>query len=274
MLKNRKQSHPSDQELMLFTDGELSARAVGRIRKHLLECWDCRVRHAKIEATITEFMEVHRNSARPLPSGDGSRNLLKARLAELASSRGREEWRWPFSARTGQSFAALIVALAAVSLLFLLYGITQTFLERNAGLLPDPRLTPGSARTAAIQDICSMNHDEVIHPVSAVLQERVFHEYGLREAQSSNYEIDYLITPGLGGADDIRNLWPQPHKAKWNSFVKDQLEDYLHQQVCQGRISVDKAQKDIAQDWISAYKKYFHTQSPIAVGAIGEQYRD
>ena len=30
-------------------------------------------------------------------------------------------------------------------------------------------------------------------------------------AQPRNYEVDHLITPALGGTDDIRNLWPEPY---------------------------------------------------------------
>ena len=83
-------------------------------------------------------------------------------------------------------------------------------------------------------------------------------------AQPRAYEVDYLITPELGGADDIRNLWPEPYSATvWNAHVKDALEDRLHQMVCTGQIDLATAQHDIATDWISAYKRYFHTERPL-----------
>jgi hypothetical protein len=79
-----------------------------------------------------------------------------------------------------------------------------------------------------------------------------------------DYEIDYLITPELGGAADIRNLWPEPYSdTPWNAHIKDQLEDYLREQVCDGRLDLTTAQKDMATNWISAYKKYFHTETPL-----------
>jgi len=69
----------------------------------------------------------------------------------------------------------------------------------------------------------------------------------------------------LGGADDIRNLWPEPrYDTVWNSFVKDQLEDYLHHAVCGGKIGLPVAQHEIATNWIAAYKKYFHTDRPLS----------
>ena len=45
--------------------------------------------------------------------------------------------------------------------------------------------------------------------------------------------------------------------------VKDALENRLHQMVCRGNISLTTAQQDLATDWISAYKKYFHTTQPL-----------
>jgi len=90
----------------------------------------------------------------------------------------------------------------------------------------------------------------------------VFHEYGIDDAQPRGYEVDHLITPELGGTDDIRNLWPEPYSSEWNARVKDQLEDHLRELVCQGKLDVGTAQRDIATNWISAYKKYFQTDKP------------
>jgi hypothetical protein len=33
--------------------------------------------------------------------------------------------------------------------------------------------------------------------------------------------------------------------------------------VCAGTVELSTAQKDIAGDWIAAYKKYFHTDKPL-----------
>jgi hypothetical protein len=77
--------------------------------------------------------------------------------------------------------------------------------------------------------------------------------------------VDYLITPALGGADDIHNLWPQSYKATvWNAEVKDALEDHLRNLVCGGELDLATAQREIATNWIEAYKKYFHTDRPLA----------
>ena len=100
--------------------------------------------------------------------------------------------------------------------------------------------------------------------VPVALQRKVFEEYGISGAEPRGYEVDYLITPALGGADDIHNLWPQSYSATiWNARVKDALEDRLHELVCRGDVDLTTAQREISRDWISAYKKYFHTDRPL-----------
>jgi hypothetical protein len=137
--------------------------------------------------------------------------------------------------------------------------------ERQIGMLPDPGITPGSTRPVTLAEVCAVDRDEVVREVPSALQQKVFQEYGIKDQPAKNFEVDYLITPGLGGSDDVRNLWPQAHsESVWNSYVKDQLEDHLHHMVCHGELSLQDAQRDIAGNWISAYKKYFHTERPLA----------
>jgi hypothetical protein len=45
--------------------------------------------------------------------------------------------------------------------------------------------------------------------------------------------------------------------------VKDELEERLHQMVCSGDLDLPTAQREIASDWIAAYKKYFHMDAPL-----------
>jgi hypothetical protein len=138
-------------------------------------------------------------------------------------------------------------------------------LNGDLRLLPDPGITPGATREVALADLCSADDDEVVRNVPSSLQQKIFQEYGIGGVPATEFEVDYLITPGLGGSDDVRNLWPEPRSnTVWNSFVKDQLEDRLHHMVCERKISLNEAQKEIAGNWIEAYKKYFHTQEPRA----------
>jgi hypothetical protein len=110
-----------------------------------------------------------------------------------------------------------------------------------------------------------MPHEEVVRAVPSSLRQQVFREYGIVNPRPEDYEIDYLITPGLGGADDIHNLWPEPTSSSaWNARVKDALEERLHQLVCDGELDLPTAQRAIAADWITAYKKYLGTDRYVS----------
>jgi hypothetical protein len=129
---------------------------------------------------------------------------------------------------------------------------------------PNPQLTPGVTLPVTTADLCSKRPAFRTHDVLAALGKQVFAEYGIRDPQPRHYEMDYLIDPDLGGADDARNLWPQPYSALWNANVKDALEEHLRELVCTNKITLAQAQHDISLDWIAAYKRYFHTDRPLA----------
>jgi hypothetical protein len=67
--------------------------------------------------------------------------------------------------------------------------------------------------------------------------------------------MDHLISRELGGADNVRNLWPQPYTGPWNARDKDRLENRLHREVCHEGLPLAEAQRMIATDWISAYRR-------------------
>ena len=260
-------SHLSDEELVLLVDGELPRRNSAKAQAHLSACWDCRSRMARIESTIHEFMQAHRGSISELPPGTGPRALLKARLAELSIGRDdvphRSAPRGPLAWAAAAAACLLLLVTGGVFFHEHAGGINRA-ITPNSSFLPDPRLTPGATMPADLAVLCSTPHDEVVRSVPEGLRASVLREYGLPPSREQNVEIDFLISPGLGGAEDIRNLWPQPrYQTAWNSFVKDQLEDYLHQSVCDGSLSLKRAQHDIASDWISAYEKYFRTTKPL-----------
>ena len=79
----------------------------------------------------------------------------------------------------------------------------------------------------------------------------------MRLKLSLQYEVDHLISLELGGANDIKNLWPQSYvSTPYNARMKDALENKLHAMVCANQITLVEAQKEISTDWIAAYKKY------------------
>jgi len=264
-----KDVHISDPDLLLYADGELPFGQTSRTRLHLAACWECRVRMAEIEGTIVDFVRFHHETCRTkLQPIDGPRALLKARLRELRREAGPVSlwhWRTPRNrTRLSYAIAVLLVFLVGAGFLFQQMRKNESAKSFYSAPLPDPRLTPGATQTMTLADLCSSPHDQVVRRVPKRLREEVFREYDMAGAPAGDYEVDHLVTPGLGGSDDIRNLWPEPqYHTQWNSYVKDQLEDHLHQLVCSGQLSLVTAQKDISNNWISAYEKYFHTETPL-----------
>ena len=206
----------------------------------------------ELEGAIADFFRLHSTTLDPqVPPAVGGRAMLKAQMAGLTSeSAGRRGWAFPthWVALVGSALAALLAVYLAM--------------PERAGPVPRHQLTPGAVRQVMKSDVCSATSAQAsIVPVS--LQRRVFEEYGIRNARPDAYEVDYLITPELGGAADIRNLWPEPYASTvWNARVKDALEQRLHQMVCNGQLDLATAQHDIASDWIAAYKKYFNSSEP------------
>jgi hypothetical protein len=252
-------THIPDAELLELLDGEATGRDIARIQAHLGECWRCRSRRAKLEGTIEGFIRAHR--AQPgMPPIDVSREQLRARLRQAGRPLTAPELprrRFAFKPRLALGTAAAGALLAL--------GIVYLNVQDVAASTPNVHLTPGAIRTASREEICSTADTKGFYPIPATLAYRVFEKYKIRNPGHRSYEVDYLITPALGGADDIRNLWPQPYvSGEWNAHVKDALEHYLHHEVCAGNLDLETAQRDISTDWIAAYRKYFKTNVPLA----------
>lgn len=81
------------------------------------------------------------------------------------------------------------------------------------------------------------------------LKAQQMQDYGF-SGQARDYEEDHLISLELGGSPiDPHNLWPEPGNTP---NPKDNVENFLHQAVCDRRIGLHEAQVRIATDWTTA----------------------
>jgi hypothetical protein len=258
-------SHLSDEQLLLNLEGELSSREEKRVRRHLEACWQCRARRQELQDATVDFVRVERlEFDRQAPPAAAPRALLKASLGQLSAG-SRESSKW-FPSRSEILWASAIGSLLAAGLLFVVWGGGRIHRGAHAEIfsVPDRRLTPGATILVSRRDVCAQAEGNN-KAVPATVQKLVFQEYGITGADPRAYEVDYLVTPALGGADDIRNLWPHSYDSTlWNATVKDALEQHLREMVCNGNLDLAEAQQEIAADWITAYKKYFHTDEPLA----------
>ena len=99
--------------------------------------------------------------------------------------------------------------------------------------------------------------------MSISMKIQVFRAYRVRYVPGRS-TVDHLVPLELGGANvgrDARtgrvvltaNLWPQPNFGQAIAAVKDRLENYLHDELCAGRIGLREAQLEIAHDWYGSW---------------------
>jgi hypothetical protein len=272
-----EQPHVSDEELLLSADGELPPNRKVSIDVHLEACWECRARFVEMQNTIAEFVRAHHSLVNNhLPSIDGPRALLRARLRSASALSKESVSRRSIRVRVGRMRQFLPTGLAVVSVGMMLAVFVALQNRRRAtenvsglnsfyGAMPRSNLTPGETASATSADVCAAGFPtERTVTIPASLKQSVFERYGMSRSRAQDFEVDYLITPDLGGATSIRNLWPEPYyRTAWNARVKDQLEMRLKDLVCSGKLDLATAQHDISADWIAAYKKYFGTASPV-----------
>jgi hypothetical protein len=252
--------HISDVELLMAVDNELGHARAAEVQRHVGACVVCRNRKDQITGGLREASEVLRIVDMNPVVAQRSRTRLRARLQEAARERtGPASWKYVFF---GTCAAALAFVLAIV---MLQPRKALEFFEpaSETKLLPNPTLTPGFSASVTEAEICEPGAPSMSRFIPSALAQHIFDEYGIGDPRPRGYELDYLIDPELGGSDDPRNLWPQPYSAEWNARLKDALEDHLHQMVCTGQLSLSTAQRDVAVNWIAAYRKYFHTNRPI-----------
>ncbi len=128
-------------------------------------------------------------------------------------------------------------------------------------ILPDARLTPGATRSVTRADVCTPGAASQARRVSPTTRQAAFKRYGIAPS-SSLYELDHLIPLELGGSNTLANLWPQAYAGTPNAHTKDRLENQMHYLVCQGRVTLEEAQRAIAADWVAALKMYGGRSGP------------
>ncbi len=160
--------------------------------------------------------------------------------------------------------AALAVALAGCGALTTTststahqFGVqTKTSGCQARGALPDPDCTPGAIFADATTDkICQSGYASSVRNVPTSEKDQVYAEYGIASHYPGQYEVDHLVSLELGGSNDISNLWPEAASPTPGFHQKDKVENYLHDQVCSGKIALHDAQVEIATNWLQIYQQ-------------------
>lgn len=135
------------------------------------------------------------------------------------------------------------------------FGVqTKTSGCQAQGGLPDPGCTPGAIFATATKDqICQSGYASSVRNVPQSEKDAVYAEYGIASHYAGEYEVDHLVSLELGGSNEIANLWPEAASPTPGFHQKDQVENYLHDKVCSGAVSLQQAQIEIATNWLDAY---------------------
>jgi hypothetical protein len=124
------------------------------------------------------------------------------------------------------------------------------------GALQDKDCTPGDILPNATKEqICQSGYASSVRNVPTSVKNKVYAEYGITHHTAGQYEVDHLVSLELGGSNDISNLWPEAASPKPGFHEKDKVENYLHDQVCSGAVSLQQAQIEIATNWLNIYNQ-------------------
>jgi hypothetical protein len=249
--------HVSNEEMIAFIDGELLLDRAAEVDDHLGVCGLCVQRYRSLHATSVEIARVWSVSAIDADDMGAARDRLD------------ETMRIDINRRWSRRVPVVLALTAA--LMFFVVRHESTLLHRSLiverGALPVTSLTPGLAVAVSTDELCDAKAQR-IPDISATLRTQVLRDYGMEDVPSTDYELDYLITPELGGLADRRNLWPEPYGLRaWNAHAKDVLENRLPRLVCRGEIDLATAQRELASNWIGAYKKYMAAEPAIQLHA-------
>jgi hypothetical protein len=126
---------------------------------------------------------------------------------------------------------------------------------------PNADLTPGATDPAVTQDniqstICVPGYTRTVRPPESITHQlklqimEAYHAGG----ELRDYELDHFVPLELGGCPDcVSNLWPEPYGSNLGARKKDQVENYLHSEVCSGGMTLTQAQDAIRTDWVKVY---------------------
>ncbi len=226
-------THVLDEDLLRLIDDELGDSETAAVQDHLARCLECSARLNRMRQLSTDTNAAYRIGAQ----------YMRA-------------------ARIGVALVATMVGLYWLGTLQMPPG-TPFVPNLRIADLPVTYLTPGVTRPVTSAELCRSNRERDTPNVPASIKHVVLREYGAGYIADDDFELDYLITPELGGVMDAQNLWPERYTSEtWNAHVKDDLEHLLRRLVCSGSLPLESAQRDISRNWIAAYKRYFRTEKP------------
>jgi hypothetical protein len=162
------------------------------------------------------------------------------------------------------------------TLKFAVVVLTVIVQSAFAGELPNQQLTPGAINPSVTQSnihqtICVAGWTKTIRPSTSYtnrVKRASMAAYGIPAADIDKIELDHLLSLEVGGAPfDPKNLWPEYWYLNVNGLdegahQKDKAETATNRAVCDGRITLIEAQKQLMTDWRVLYYRFVAKEFP------------
>jgi hypothetical protein len=126
------------------------------------------------------------------------------------------------------------------------------------GAYPDPACSPGAVYNVTAAQVCVSGYSARVRNVPDSVKNAVYASYGIRSHSRATYEMDHIVSLELGGSNE-NNLFPEAASPKPGYHEKDQAENFLHREMCAGRMSLAHAQDLIAHHWLDVYRGLPHS---------------
>jgi hypothetical protein len=174
---------------------------------------------------------------------------------------------WESTIRSKSSKRSLVVvSTLALSATFALSACAAPPYSESSGL-PNTKLTPGLINPAVTQlnirsTICVSGWTATVRPPVSYTNKLKYNQlhsgYNLDgDLNMKDYEEDHIVPLEVGGnPSSPLNLFPEPRNIARGSYLKDQLENRMHQLVCSGQLSLKSAQAVFLTNWEKGYSKY------------------
>jgi hypothetical protein len=132
---------------------------------------------------------------------------------------------------------------------------TKTSNCKIANAMPDHSCTPGASfPNVTKEQVCKSGYSASVRNVPQSEKNQVYAEYGIATHTTGQYEVDHHISLELGGSNDIGNLWPEAAQPVPGFHEKDKVENFLHDKLCSGKISLTESQDLISNHWLQVYQ--------------------
>ena len=191
--------HPEDDELMSYADNELEGGSVGRVRKHLKECWRCRTQIEDLQATVTGFMRYREHALVPnLPAAPQPWKSLKQDFDRIDRENANLAARSPLFARFGPipSMRISRIAVGIAALAVIGFGLGYVHVMRSEVPTATP---PKAAEAVKMATPASVFVPAVVKPSEGAA--RPSSVVAEQPARLVNAEVEVAVALHLSAAD-------------------------------------------------------------------------